>query len=114
LRPEFLREQLDTPAALGYDAVLWELENQVRWESCPECALPDSWSKAEFRELLDYSRKLNLEPIPLLQTIGHGEYVMMQEKDHAFREHPDYSDCYCVMACHPRRLQSRRSLLVRR
>jgi hypothetical protein len=96
LRYEFVKELLDKVASLGYDSILWELENQVRWDSCPECALPDSWSKAQFRELLDYSRKLNLEPIPLLQTIGHGEYVMMHEKYHSFREHPDYSDCYCV------------------
>ncbi|HCE42748.1 MAG TPA: hypothetical protein DET40_04305 [Lentisphaeria bacterium] len=96
LRYEFVKELLDKVASLGYDSILWELENQVRWDSCPECAHPDSWSKAQFRELLDYSRKLNLEPIPLLQTIGHGEYVMMHERYHSFREHPDYSDCYCV------------------
>lgn len=96
LRYEFVKELLDKVASLGYDAVLWELENQVRWDSCPECATQDSWSKEQFREILDHSRKLKLEPIPLLQTVGHGEYVMMHERYHSFREHPDYSDCYCV------------------
>jgi len=96
LRPEFVRQLLETVAALGYRAILWELENQVQWETCPECATPDSWTKAEFRDILAYSRSLDLEPIPLLQTIGHGEYVMTHARYHAFREHPDYSDCYCV------------------
>lgn len=96
LRSEFVRKLLKQVAELGYDAVLWELEDAVAWDSCPECATPDSWSKDEFRELLEYSRSLKLEPIPLLQTIGHGEYVMMHEKYHPFREHPDYSDCYCT------------------
>jgi len=96
LRLDFVRQLLETVASLGYRAILWELENQVQWETCPECAVPDSWNKAEFREILAYSRTLNLEPIPLLQTIGHGEYVMSHERYHAFREHPEYSDCYCV------------------
>lgn len=96
LRYEFVKELLAKVAALGYDAILWELENQVAWETCPECAGPGAWSKARFRELLDYSRTLGLEPVPLLQTIGHGEYVMSHPEYHTFREHPDYSDCYCV------------------
>jgi len=96
LRYEFVRELMARVAALGYDAILWELENQVAWESCPECADEGAWTKAQFHELLDYSRALGLEPIPLLQTIGHAEYVLSHPKYHSFREHPGYSDCYCV------------------
>lgn len=96
LRREVVRDLLPQIAALGYDAILWELENQVAWDTCPECATPESWSKAEFAELLADSRALGLEPIPLLQTIGHGEYVMSHLRYHAFREHPDFSDCYCT------------------
>jgi hypothetical protein len=95
-RQEFVRDLLARVAAMGYDAILWEMENQVVWETCPECATPESWSKSSFRELLRYSRELGLEPIPLLQTIGHGEYVMSHPRYHAFREHPDFCDCYCV------------------
>ncbi len=45
LRLEFAIKLLDRVALLGYDAILWELENQVRWGSCPECAVPDAWSE---------------------------------------------------------------------
>lgn len=96
LRPEFVRDQLARVAAMGYDTILWELEDQVRWETCPECATPDSWSKEEFKDLLRLSRSLGLEAVPLLQTVGHGEYVMKHERYHSFREDPDFSDCYCV------------------
>lgn len=96
LRREVVRDLLPRIAAMGYDAILWELENQVAWETCPDCATPETWSKAEFAELLAESRTLGLEPIPLLQTIGHGEYVMSHARYHAFREHADFSDCYCT------------------
>ncbi len=96
LKYDFVKELLRKIASMNYDAVLWELEDQIIWDCCPECAHSDSWSKSKFKELLAYSRDLGLEPIPLLQTIGHAEYVMKHKLYYNFREHPDYSDCYCV------------------
>lgn len=93
---DFVRAQLDFAATHGYNGILWELEDQVRWRTCPECSNPDSWTQDEFRELLAYSRRLELEPIPLLQTVGHAEYVMKHPAYHSFREDPQYYDCYCT------------------
>ncbi len=107
LRLETVRRLLPELKELGYNAILWELEQQVRWESCPECATPESWSKEEFAALLAESRALGFEPIPLLQTIGHGEYVMRHAAYHHFREHPDYSDCYCTSKREVRRFLER-------
>ncbi len=42
MKLEKVSEMLPALAELGYDAILWELENQVRLESCPECAMDDS------------------------------------------------------------------------
>lgn len=96
MRYDVIHDLLPQIAAMGYNAILWELEAQVAWETCPECATPETWSKDQFRQLLAFSRELGLEPIPLFQTIGHAEYVMSHAKYHAFREDPNFCDCYCV------------------
>ncbi len=96
LRMDYLRRWLNKIAQMGYTAVLWEIENKVQWETCPECVWPEAMTKDEFRGLLDYSRSLGLEPIPLLQTIGHAEYVLQHEPYRSFRELPDRHDCYCT------------------
>lgn len=96
LSAPYLRRWLKKLADMGYTGLLWELENKIRWETCPECVWPEALSKAEFRELLDYARELGLESMPLLQTIGHGEYVLLQEKYRSFRERPDEHTCYCT------------------
>ncbi len=96
LKKEYLRTWLKNLADMGYNAVLWEIEDEVQWETCPECASPDAFTKKEFREILDYSRKLGLEPIPLLQTIAHAEYVLQKKKYIPFRENPKRYDCYCI------------------
>lgn len=96
LKKDYIIRFLHKLAGMGYNAVLWELENKVEWENCPECAVPDSLSKTGFREILEVSRKLNLEPIPLLQTVGHAEYVLLHPPYWKFRENPDRHDCYCT------------------
>ena len=70
LQPNYLRHWLRTVASMGYNAVLWELEDKVRWETCPECVWPEALTKDAFRDILDYCRRIGLEPIPLLQTNG--------------------------------------------
>ncbi len=96
LKKEYLRDWLAKLKGMGFNAVLWELEDKVRWETCPECVWPEAMSKREFKELLAFSRKLGLEPIPLLQTVGHAEYVLMHRRYRAFRELRDRHDCYCT------------------
>ncbi len=91
----YLKKELKMLADLGYDTIIWEVENNIKWETCPECVSPDAFSKAEFKEILAYSRGLGLEPIPLLQTIGHCEYVLKHEKYKPLAEVPDRIDQYC-------------------
>jgi len=94
-RGEYLKERLKLLADLGYNTVIWEIENNIRWETCPECVAPDAFTKEEFKEILAYSRKLGLEPIPLLQTIGHCEYVLKNERYKPLAELPERIDQYC-------------------
>ncbi len=91
----YLKKELKRLAALGYDTIIWEVENNIQWETCPECVSPDAFSKAEFKEILAYCRGLGLEPIPLLQTLGHCEYVLQHDKYKPLAEVPDRIDQYC-------------------
>lgn len=92
----YIRRWLEKLAGMGYTGILWELEDKIRWSTCPECVWPEALSKSEFREILDFASSLGLESIPLLQTIGHGEYVLLQETYRSFRERPDEHTCYCT------------------
>ncbi|MDP3147712.1 MAG: family 20 glycosylhydrolase [Ignavibacteria bacterium] len=96
LSENYVRLWLKKAADMGYNSVLWEIEDEVKWETCPESASPDAFSKDTFRNILKYSRELGLESIPLLQTIGHAEYVLQHEKYKSFREDSTRYDCYCT------------------
>lgn len=96
LKEDYIRKWLRTLAGMGYNAILWEVEDKVQWKTCPECVWPEAMPKETFRRLLAYSRAFGLEPIPLLQTIGHAEYVLLHKPYQQLREQPDRHDCYCT------------------
>ena len=94
INPDYLRTWLRRLADMGFNAVLWEVEDKVQWETCRDAAVSDAMSKHEFRSILDEAASIGLEPIPLLQTIGHAEYILMQDAYSHMRELPDHHDCY--------------------
>lgn len=96
LKRETVSSLLHFAAACGYDSILWEVEDKVRWDTCPECVHREAFSKDEFREILNEASALGLSPIPLMQTFGHAEYVLSHDEFSAWRELPCNLDCYCV------------------
>lgn len=97
MRREKLIGLLREAAADGYNAVLWEVEDKVRFDVCPSVAYAEAYSKEAFKSILAEAEKLGLEPIPLLQTFGHAEYVLSREKYVSWREKKDDPTCYCVL-----------------
>lgn len=96
MKEDSVVECLRQASAMGYNAVLWEVENKVRWETCPECVDPEAFSKDAFRRILAEADSLGLEPIPLMQTFGHAEYVLQHDKYADWKESPSNLACYCV------------------
>lgn len=98
LREGYLRKWLKKISDAGYNAILWEIEDKVQLDTCPECIWPEAFTKEKFKGILNYSRALGLEAIPLLQTVGHGEYVLIHEKYAHLRESQKENehDCYCT------------------
>jgi hypothetical protein len=85
---EYLLKWIKILSDAGYNALVWEVENNVKWETCPECAAPEAFEKTEFKEILKISADYGFKNIPLFQTIGHCEYVMNTGKYDHLREVP--------------------------
>lgn len=96
LKAETVRGLVRDTARLGYDAILWEIEDKVRLETCPAAIDRDAIAKDEFKSILAEASSLGLKAIPLLQTFGHAECVIFHEEYAHLRELPDVKSCYCV------------------
>ena len=96
MRRDAIVDHLREASSMGYNAVLWEVEDKIKWQTCPECVHPEAFSKQEFREILAEADSLGLEPIPLMQTFAHAEYILSHEKYRPWREVAANPTCYCV------------------
>ena len=52
-RVSYIRERLQKLQKAGYDTIIWELEDFVRFDTIPAMAAPDAISKDELKELLE-------------------------------------------------------------
>lgn len=92
-RMEYYYRQIDKLARYKINAVIWELEDKLRYTRRPEIAAPNAISKQEMQALCRYARERNIEISPLVQGLGHAGFIL---KHHwQLRENPasDWEFC---------------------
>jgi hypothetical protein len=96
-RSDYLKKWIGHLARHGYNTVVWEVTDGVTWETCPGVSPPSALPKAEFRQVLAESRKREIEPVPLLATLGHAEYVLKHTRYAPLRDDPQSDYQYCPL-----------------
>ena len=95
-RADYCKSWLAKLAQAGYDLILWEVENNVQWETCPDCAARQMrLRKTSSARFYTNAEHWVWSPIPLFQTIGHAEYVLKHPAYAHLKELPDKIDQYC-------------------
>jgi len=74
---------VDEAAELKLSALLVEYEDKIRYASHPDLAAPTALSKSQVRRFVKYARERYVDVVPLLQALGHAEYIL---------KHPGYAD----------------------
>lgn len=82
----YWREAIATLAHYKLNAVLVEYEDKFPYASHPEVMGPGALSPDELGELLRTARDHFVQVIPLLQTIGHVEYILRRPEHAHLRE----------------------------
>lgn len=83
--PERLLRHLELYAAAGYNALLIEWEDMFPWKD-PVLRRRETYREKDIQALADRAAELNLEIIPLVQTLGHMENVLRHEAYAQYRE----------------------------
>ncbi len=68
----------------------------ARWDSHPEIAAPNSISKADLRDLVALCRANFIEPIPLVNTPGHAQWLFRNGQHLELAEDPKTPYAYSV------------------
>ena len=81
----YYRKMIGFMAAHGCDTLLWHFTDDhgctLKFDTLPEAASPNAYSKNEMRELIDYAREKNIRVIPELASLGHSRYITHARPD---------------------------------
>ena len=77
---------VDELAEQGINALLVEFEDKFPFEVTQGIHHPCAWSKEEFRKFADKCKERQIELIPLLQSIGHLDYLLKYPKFRDLRD----------------------------
>lgn len=97
-RPERMCELLELAAASGYNTIALEWEDMFPWRFDPAVRCETAYGENDIRAFCAKANELGLELIPLIQSLGHLEFVLSLDKYTHLREVPGYFDCLNPLA----------------
>ena len=92
-RMEYYYQEVDRLARYKVNAVIWEIEDKLRFTRRPEIAAPNAISKQEMEALCRYAKDHYVEISPLVQGLGHASFILKHHWE--LRENPasDWEFC---------------------
>lgn len=73
--PLLKRAVSEALAPIGVNTLVFEINYRFQFQSHPELAAPDAWSKAQAGELADCCRRNGIRLIPLFNCLGHQSWA---------------------------------------
>ncbi len=92
-RMDYYYRMVDKLARYKVNAIIWELEDKLRFTRRPEIGAPNAISKQEMQALCRYAKERNVEISPLVQGLGHAGFILKHHWE--LRENPasDWEFC---------------------
>ncbi|KHJ46808.1 glycosyl hydrolase family 20, catalytic domain protein [Trichuris suis] len=96
-KPQHFRAFFEYFVRIGATGILIEWEDMFPYEGrLSDLRNGDAYSADDVRMILSTADQLRLEVIPLVQTIGHLEWLLKTHKFYSFRENPRNPQSVCV------------------
>lgn len=90
---EYYYRMVDKLSRYKINAIVWEIEDKLRFTRRPEIGASNAISKQEMQAICRYAKERNIEITPLVQGLGHAGFIL---KHHwKLRENPlsDWEFC---------------------
>lgn len=92
-RMEYYYRMIDKLARYKINAVIWELEDKLKYTRRPEVAAPNAIGKQEMQALCRYAKERNVEISPLVQGLGHAGFILKHHWELRENPHSDWEFC---------------------
>jgi hypothetical protein len=86
----YLDRFVDLLKRWNYNAIVLEIEDKLRFQRHPATTHPDAWTHDEAAAFAESCRERGLQVIPLVQTLGHLEWLVGRDEYAHLRESPEF------------------------
>jgi hexosaminidase len=92
---EYYYRTIDRLARYKINAVVFEIEDKLRFRSQPLISAPQAFTIEEMAALTNYARDRHIEITPLVQSLGHVSYILKHPEYAHLREDPKSAWVFC-------------------
>lgn len=92
-RTEYYYRIIDKMARYKINAIIWELEDKLRYTRRPEVGAPNAISKQEMQAICRYAKERYIEISPLIQGLGHAGFILKHHWELRENQHSDWEFC---------------------
>lgn len=93
-KKEYMYQILHRMAYYKLNAAIVEYEDKLGYETYPQIASSNAPTIEQWKEWAEYAHQLNIDISPLIQGIGHADFILKHEEMKTLREDPA-SDWVC-------------------
>jgi len=86
---------LDQLAAWKINTLVLEYEDRFPYERYVELSASTAWTREQVQALVSRANRLGIEVVPLIQSLGHVEYILRHSARAGLRELPHVLSQYC-------------------
>ena len=90
-------KSIDRLARYKINAITWEFEDKLRYETQPLVGAPQAISIEEMAAITKYARKRNIEITPLVQGLGHATFILKHQEYEYLREVKNNRWAFCPL-----------------
>lgn len=94
-RHDWMMTWLEQLAAWKLNTIVLEYEDKFPFERVKDVAHSTAWTRGQVSAFVSRARELGIRVIPLVQTFGHLEYVLVHERYAGLREMPESYSQLC-------------------
>ncbi len=92
---EYYYRSIDRLARYKVNAVIFEIEDKLRFRAQPLIGAPHAFTIEEMAALTDYARERHIDVSPLVQSLGHVSYILKHPQYAHLREDPNSAWVFC-------------------
>lgn len=92
---EYLKDAIIRLGSFKINTILMEYEDKITYKNHPLLASSSALSIEEVKELVNIAKENHIQIIPLVQSLGHAEYILKHSEYAHLREQQDFYQQMC-------------------